>query len=143
MVTQPVTADNATALLRAIATSQDEQAFTELFSNYAPRIKSYMLRQGAEASLAEELAQEALTTVWRKANDTPPDEHVSLNERAAAVNEALNSLPSDQYEVVTLSFIEGLSHSEIAERLSVPLGTVKSRMRLAYAKLKPQVSNLE
>ncbi|MEO1281702.1 MAG: sigma-70 family RNA polymerase sigma factor [Pseudomonadota bacterium] len=182
-----MTADNATALLRAIATSQDEQAFTELFSNYAPRIKSYMLRQGAEASLAEELAQEALTTVWRKAslyspekgsattwiftiarnlridrlrrerawqelpqeheeqpsNDTPPDENVSLNERAAAVNEALNSLPSDQYEVVTLSFIEGLSHSEIAERLSVPLGTVKSRMRLAYAKLKPQVSNLE
>jgi len=45
--------------------------------------------------------------------------------------------------VVQLSYVEGLSHSEIAERLSLPLGTVKSRMRLAYEKIRQAVEDLE
>jgi RNA polymerase sigma-70 factor, ECF subfamily len=49
---------------------------------------------------------------------------------------ALGALPRDQFEVIQLSFIEGLSQSEIAARLNVPLGTVKSRMRLAVDKLR-------
>ena len=53
--------------LAAIAASQDETAFSSLFARYAPRIKGYMMRQGVDATTAEELAQEAMTTVWRKA----------------------------------------------------------------------------
>jgi len=45
--------------------------------------------------------------------------------------------------VVALSYLEGLSHSEIAERLDLPLGTVKSRMRLAYQKLRESVEDLQ
>ncbi len=51
-------------------------------------------------------------------------------------------LPPEQTEVVTLAFIEGLSHSEIAARLGLPLGTVKSRMRLAYQKIRDALEDL-
>ena len=44
--------------------------------------------------------------------------------------------------MVALAFLDGLSHSEIAERLGIPMGTVKSRMRLAYQKLREAVEDL-
>lgn len=157
-----------------------------LFETYAPRVKSYMMRQGADPNTAEELAQETLLTVWRKAalysddkgsattwiftiarnlridrlrrevawqplpddieqestSDPAPDEVVSENERRDKVQAVLAELPADQAEVVTLSYVEGLSHSEIAERLGVPLGTVKSRMRLAYHKIRDALEEL-
>ena len=68
---------------------------------------------------------------------------VSEQQRSERVREALKALPAEQVEVVTLSFIEGFSHSEIAEHLDIPLGTVKSRMRLAYQKLHPLIADLE
>jgi len=52
------------------------------------------------------------------------------------VNLALSSLPTDQAQIIHLSFYDGLSHSEIAEKLKIPLGTVKSRIRLAFARLR-------
>lgn len=174
-------------LLYRIAQSRDAQAFNDLFASYAPRLKSYMMRQGADAATAEELAQETLLTVWRKAqlysgdkgsastwiytiarnlridrirretpwqelpeghneeasDDPAPDEAVSEKERKQRVQAALKTLPGEQYEVVVLSYLEGLSHSEIAERLDLPLGTVKSRMRLAYQKLRETVEDLQ
>lgn len=51
------------------------------------------------------------------------------------VHRALAALPEDQREAVTLAFFEGLSHSEIAKRTGAPLGTVKTRMRIAQQKL--------
>lgn len=173
-------------LLQRVATGGDAEAYLKLFQSYAPRVKSYMIRQGADAGTAEELAQETLLTVWRKAalysgekgsattwiftiarnlridrlrrevpwqelpdghneeasTDTPPDEQLSEKERSARVQAALAELPPDQHEVVVLSYIEGLSHSEIADKLGVPLGTVKSRMRLAYQKVREAVEDL-
>ena len=174
-------------LLSRIATDRSEAAFRSLFEEFAPRIKSYMMRQGADAATAEELAQETLLTVWRKAglyasdkgspgswifaiarnlridrirrqtawqeltdedaaaipsDDEPPDEQASLRQRQARVRAMLRTLPSDQLEVVTLAFIDGLSHSEIAERLDLPLGTVKSRIRLAYQKVRSALEDL-
>jgi RNA polymerase sigma-70 factor (ECF subfamily) len=52
------------------------------------------------------------------------------------IEEALRGLPAEQLQVIQLSFIEGLSQSEIAAKLAIPLGTVKSRMRLAFEKLR-------
>ncbi|MBU2581559.1 MAG: sigma-70 family RNA polymerase sigma factor [Alphaproteobacteria bacterium] len=173
-------------LLQRVAEDRDKQAFAELFENFAPRIKAYMIRQGADPTTAEELAQETLLTVWRKAalysetkgsattwiftiarnlridrlrrevpwqalpeghheeaaDDPAPDEAVSERERRERVHAVLAELPADQHEVVILSFIDGLSHSEIAEHLDIPLGTVKSRMRLAYQKIRESVEDL-
>jgi RNA polymerase sigma-70 factor (ECF subfamily) len=60
-------------------------------------------------------------------------EESTLVDRVTA---AIEKLPPDQQEAVRLSFIEGLSHGEISKRLNVPLGTVKSRLRLAFEKLR-------
>ena len=54
-------------LLLAVAELQDRDAFAELFAYYAPRVKSYLLRLGADSALAEEIAQDVMVTVWRKA----------------------------------------------------------------------------
>lgn len=79
-----------------------------------------------------------------EASDDPlPDEMYEANERRKRVQSALIDLPADQHEVVALSYIEGLSHSEISERLGLPLGTVKSRMRLAYLKIREAVEDLK
>lgn len=173
-------------LLRRVATAADAEAFRHLFEAYAPRVKSYMMRQGADAATAEELAQETMLAVWRKAalysvekgsattwiftiarnlridrlrrqlvwqalpdghedepDDGPlPEQVVAEREAGKRVQAALAGLPPDQLEVVTLAYIEGYSHSEIAERLGLPLGTVKSRMRLAYAKLRAEMEDL-
>jgi RNA polymerase sigma-70 factor (ECF subfamily) len=170
-----------------IAMDRSDEAFRSLFSEYAPRVKHYMLKQGADADLADELAQQTLITVWRKAalysaekgspstwiftiarnlridrirrqrvwqeltdehaatipsEDVPADSTVDMQQRQVRVQAALRELPPEQVEAVTLAFIEGLPHSEIAERLSLPLGTVKSRIRLAYAKLRDALEEL-
>ncbi len=57
-------------------------------------------------------------------------------ERAKVVTEALRGLSSPQREAIELAYYAGLSHSEIAERLGEPLGTVKTRVRLAMEKLR-------
>ena len=143
-------------LLSRIALDRSEVAFRELFEDYGPRIKGYMMRQGADAAAAEELAQETLLTVWRKAvvytadkgststwiftiarnlridrlrRETPwqeltpeqeasipseevlPDDAASQSERGTRVRTVLAGLPPDQLEVVTMAFIDGLSHS--------------------------------
>jgi RNA polymerase sigma-70 factor (ECF subfamily) len=174
-------------LLRRIAERSDPEAFRELYEAFGPRVKAYMVRQGADAGTAEDLAQETLLTVWRKAalysgdrgsmstwvfaiarnlridrlrrevpwqelpegrlaeaSDEPlPDEAVAEKERQQRVQSALAALPPEQKEVVALAYLEGLSHSEIADRLGMPLGTVKSRMRIAYQKIRQTLENAE
>jgi RNA polymerase sigma factor (sigma-70 family) len=64
------------------------------------------------------------------------DKFLEANETAAAVRAALTSLPADQAEVLRLAYFEDKSQTAVAAALSVPLGTVKSRMRLAFTKLR-------
>ncbi len=167
-------------LVEAIARHRDKSAFAELFSYFAPRVKAYVMRLGARDDLAEELAQDVLVTLWRKAEtfdrrqasvstwvfriarnrridayrreskpdldpydpelrpveETPPDEAVSAVERDEAVRAAMTELPDEQLELLKLAFFDGLSHREIADAQGLPLGTVKSRMRLAFQKLR-------
>lgn len=172
--------------LHRIAETGDIDAFRKLFQTYGPRVKAYMMRQGADSATAEELTQETLLAVWRKAGlyanekgsattwiftiarnlridrlrkevswlalpedreetappEEAPDEVASARERQMRVQSALSELPADQKEVVALAYVDGLSHSEIAARLGLPLGTVKSRMRLAYQKIRQAVEDL-
>ena len=55
---------------------------------------------------------------------------------------ALDKLPHDEHEVVRLAWFDGLSHPEIAERLGIPVGTVKSRMHRAHRRLATLLSHL-
>ena len=64
---------------------------------------------------------------------------VEQNEEAQQVRRALETLPDDQQQVINLSYYQGYSQSEIAQRIQVPLGTVKSRMRLAMDKLRSEL----
>ena len=175
-------------LLSRIATDRSEDAFRSLFNEYGPRVRNFMMQQGADPGLAEELAQETLITVWRKASlysaekgsattwiytiarnlrtdhirrqrawqelteehaqkipsgDVPADEAMDARQRQVRVQAVLKELPPEQVEVVRLAFMEGLPHSEIATRLSLPLGTVKSRIRLAYQKLRTALEDLQ
>jgi RNA polymerase sigma-70 factor, ECF subfamily len=175
-------------LLSRIATERSDGAFRRLFEEFGPQIRHYMMRHGADAASAEELAQETLLAVWRKAaqysaakgtpatwmfsiarnlridrlrrevcwqelseevvqatpsDDLPPDVSASERQRQARVQAALSALPDDQRDVVTLAFMEGLPHHAIAERLSLPLGTVKSRLRLAYQKVRAALEDLK
>jgi RNA polymerase sigma-70 factor (ECF subfamily) len=173
-------------LLRRVAETADPAAFRELYQTYGPRVKAYMMRQGADAATAEDLAQETLLTVWRRASlysrdkgtaatwifaiarnlridrlrrevpwqelaeeheeaaDEPrADDLLAAKERQARVRAALAGLPAEQHEIVVLSYIEGLSHGAIAARLGLPLGTVKSRMRIAYQKIRAALEDLQ
>lgn len=173
-------------LIERIARSQDKTAFATLFDAYAPRVKYFLIRNGASAESAEELVQEALLTVWRKAryfsadrgtasawiftiarnlridetrrdkrarlyamvsefddvDPDRPDELVNATEHAIRVRSAMSELPDDQLEVVKWSFVEGAAHSDIAERLGLPLGTVKSRLRLAMRRMRKSLEDL-
>lgn len=178
-------AEDMAALMVAIA-GRDRAAFASFFAYYAPRVKSYLRRQRADERMAEDLVQDVMLTVWRKAKlfdpakasvgtwvftiarnrfidamrrqnrpDLDPDDPSLAPEAPAPadaglasieiglrVRDAMTRLPADQAEVVTLSFLEGLPHSEIADRLAIPLGTVKSRLRLAFARLRAALEDL-
>lgn len=172
--------EHFSALLVAVGHRRDKAAFATLFQYYAPRVKAFLRRMSADDALAEEIAQDVMVTVWRKAeqfdprqasastwifriarnrridaarraarpdldaNDdafqpsapAAPDDALEAAETEDRVRSALKILPAEQIHLVTLAYYEGLSHTEIAERTNIPLGTVKSRIRLAFNKLR-------
>lgn len=167
-------------LMLSIAETQDRAAFQEIFDYYAPRVKSFIMRSGIPDVTAEEVAQEALLTVWRKADKFNPalasvstwlftiarnkkidrlrkdarplpdandptfaGPGVETPEAAAwhsinskKIRAALTKLPEEQRKVLTLAFLEENPHAAVAEKLGLPLGTVKSRIRLGLEKLR-------
>ncbi len=171
---------DAASLIVAVAKHKDHEAFKVLFEHFAPRVKTFLARSGATASQAEELAQETLLMVWRKAGlfdaaragatawmftiarnlridrlrrvgretsaifnmDEPgedveqPDEAYISGERDERVRSAIAMLSEEQRRVVQLSFVEDKAHPEIARELNIPLGTVKSRIRLAMKRMR-------
>lgn len=72
----------------------------------------------------------------RPEETVPPDREIDDRRRDGRIRAAVAALPQEQLELVRYAFFYGLTHSQIAERAGLPLGTVKSRIRLAFARLR-------
>ncbi len=70
-----------------------------------------------------------------------PLEHASLEERSHRVKDALQTLSSTEREVLEIAYFEGLTQTKIAQRLNIPLGTVKTRSRQGLLKLRQYLHN--
>jgi RNA polymerase sigma-70 factor (ECF subfamily) len=91
----------AEALLAAVAESRDRQAFARLFAIYAPRVKGQLMARGAAAGIAEELTQEVMLTIWRKADRFDPARGAASTWIFAITrNCLLNQLRGRRYPVV-------------------------------------------
>ena len=94
-------------------------------------------------------AAEDRAAAWNKsglaialsASDVAPDHAVELRETRAVVRRALDALPEAQKEVILLAYFGGYSQTEIAARISEPLGTVKTRVRAGMQKLREALSS--
>ncbi len=68
-----------------------------------------------------------------------PDDLAITREDAVNVRQALAELPAEQKQAVEMAFFDGLTHMEISEKVSVPLGTIKTRIRLGLMKIRDQL----
>jgi len=171
-----VEGEELAGLIGAIAMRGDRDAFARLFRHFAPRLKAYAMRCGADAASAEEVAQEAMVQVWRRAatfeparadaqswifaiarnkridllrrerrpeiepeagsQDERPEARIEAARQTDALGRALAALPADQASMLRKAYLEDKSHSAIAAETGLPLGTVKSRVRLGLARLR-------
>ncbi|WP_154723463.1 sigma-70 family RNA polymerase sigma factor [Ilumatobacter coccineus] len=92
-------------------------------------------REQSQRNRIDELGEQRVTP-----DDGPADEVVSSME-VTRVRAAVATLPDDQREVIELSFIDGIAHTDIADRLGLPLGTVKGRVRGGLRKLRGQLGS--
>ena len=166
--------------LAKVAESQDISSFKKIFDYFSPRLKSFLMRSGADEAIAEEIIQETMTIIWTKADyydpkvaspstwiytiarnkkidilrksrkailediDTailPPveskaDENIEHDQKFEMITQYLDDLPEDQLKLLKMNFFEEKSHGEISEITKIPLGTVKSRIRLALEKIR-------
>ena len=168
-------------LIRRVAAESDRQAFAALFRFYAPRLKSFLGRRGFGEIESEDIVQETMLNIWRKASsfdpakagastwiytiarnlgidrrrregkgatwyelttfdETDPDPSVEARmiatQSESRVRAALTALPDEQAAVIRMTFYGEDPQAEIARTLGIPLGTVKSRVRLALARLR-------
>lgn len=170
-----------------IAESQDISSFKKIFDYFSPRLKSFLMKSGADEAVAEEIIQETMAIIWTKADyydpkvaspstwiytiarnkkidilrksrkailediDTailPPieskaDENIEHDQKFEMVAKYLDGLPADQLDLLKMNFFEEKSHGEIAEITKIPLGTVKSRIRLALEKIRGKLEQDE
>ncbi len=164
--------------VRRIGADKDRAAFAEVFRHFAPRVKGFLIKSGANPALAEDCTQDVMATLWRKAQqydpvrasvatwiftiarnrridalrkerrpepeDLPwgpepePDQTdvLVLQQETLKLGQALRQLPEKQRLLIERAYFGDLSHSEIADETGLPLGTIKSRIRLALDKLR-------
>lgn len=166
------------AKVAAIAQNQDQDAFAEVFRHFAPRVKAFLIKSGADPSLAEDCMQDVMATLWRKAHmfdptrasvatwiftiarnrkidllrrsarpepeelpwgpDQPPDQAdvIAFQQDSARLAQALEDLPDKQRRLIRRAYFGDLSHAEMSLETGLPLGTIKSRIRLALERLR-------
>jgi len=166
------------AEMLSIRDDRSEAAFADLFRHFAPRVKAFLMKSGASATMAEEVSQEVMAIVWRKAHmfdparasaatwiftiarnrkidalrkqrrpepedifwgpDYEPDQEevMALQQDAEALGDAIKQLPEKQRDLIQRAYFGDMTHSEIAQATGLPLGTIKSRIRLALDRLR-------
>jgi RNA polymerase sigma-70 factor (ECF subfamily) len=166
------------SLVHRVRDESDREAFAALFRHFAPRVKSFLMKSGANEGLAEECTQEVMATLWTKAHmfdpsrasvstwvftiarnrkidalrrikrpepeDLPwgpeaePDQVdvMTLRQESEKLAEAIAELPEKQRDLIQRAYFGDLSHAQIAEETGLPLGTIKSRIRLALERLR-------
>lgn len=169
------------ACIAAIREEGDEAAFARLFAHFAPRVKAFLMRSGADPTLAEECTQEVMATLWQKSHlfdptrasaatwiftiarnrkidalrkqkrpepedlpwgqDEEPDQAdvLALQQESNQLGRAIAALPAKQRELIEKAYFNDLSHTEIAAETGLPLGTIKSRIRLALDRLRHEM----
>jgi RNA polymerase sigma-70 factor (ECF subfamily) len=174
-------------LLLRVGSDRDRSAFKKLYEHFAPRLKSFLLRIGSDMSAAEEICQESMIMVWRRAETFNPesagastwiftiarnkridklrkdnrplpdlndpsffqipvdksDDILQRVEEEKKIKNALKNLPPEQAKLILSAYYEEKSHRKIADETNLPLGTVKSRIRLAINRLRTQLEELE
>ena len=170
------------AQITAIREAKDVDAFSELFAYFGPRVKSFLMKSGASADLAEECTQDVMVTIWNKAHLFDPakasastwiftiarnrridlmrkqrrvepedlpwgpevepdqDDVLSLQQETEMLGKAIAALPEKQRLLIEKAYFGDLSHSEIAAETGLPLGTIKSRIRLALSRLRQAIA---
>ena len=170
-------------LLILVGRNKDKSAFKALYEHFAPRLKSFLLRIGSDETAAEEICQEAMIMVWRKAESFNPESAgastwiftIARNKRIdrlrkenrpmpdfndpsfykkpidksddilqrvdeeKKIKKALKNLPPEQAKLIFSAYYDEKSHKKIADETDLPLGTVKSRIRLAINRLRTQL----
>ena len=173
-------ASEMSSCLQKIGEARDRAAFEVVFRFFAPRVKAYLMKSVREPNASEELMQETMVQVWRKAGqfdpakasastwifaiarnlridayrkdkrpeidindpalvpepEQQPDDWVQGQQASARIRLAMADLSSAEQAVLRLAYFEDKAQSAIAEQLQIPLGTVKSRLRLAFGKLR-------
>ncbi len=175
-----------TVWMLAIRDDRDKAAFGRLFDHYAPRLKGFVIRAGAPRTQAEDIVQDVMLTVWRKAHlfdptraqvsswiyqiarnrqidvirkearpmpealkaeddgSEEPDagQVIALEQETDQLRAALDRLAPAQREMIERAYLGELSHSEIRDVTGLPLGTIKSRIRLGLERLRHELKDL-
>lgn len=175
-----------TVWMLAIRDQRDKTAFARLFDHYAPRLKGFVMRAGAPQTQAEDIVQDVMLTVWRKAHlfdperaqvsswiyqiarnrqidvirkearpvpevlanedetDGEPDagQILGLEQETDKLRQALDRLAPAQREMIERAYLGELTHTEIREATGLPLGTIKSRIRLGLERLRHELKDL-
>ena len=181
---QSVTSENTNEAVRwakeleLVQGEKSIEAFERLFNHFAPKIKGFLMKSGADNAMAEECVQEVMATVWNKAHlfdptrasaatwiftiarnkkidalrkqkrpepedlgwgpEHEPDQEdvVALQQETERLGQAIANLPMKQRQLLERAYFSDMSHSEIAAATGLPLGTIKSRIRLALDRLR-------
>jgi RNA polymerase sigma-70 factor (ECF subfamily) len=173
-----------TRWMLAVRDRRDKQAFSELFDFYAPRLKAFVNRSGVSSQQAEEVVQEVMLTIWRKAymfdphraqvsawiyqiarnrqiammrkeNRPVPEELsveyndeldvgqvIALEQETEKLKQALEHMNQEQKLMIEKAYLGELTHQEISAQTGLPMGTVKSRIRLALERLRHELKGL-
>jgi len=177
-----------TADMLAVRDQRDRAAFASLFDYFAPRLKGFFMRSGTTGARAEDIVQDVMLTVWRKADQFDPtkaqvstwvyqiaknrqidilrkearplpealkndaaqvtdsdqsaDQILAVEQEALQLKKAIAKLGDEQREMIEKAYLGELTHQDIKAQTGLPLGTIKSRIRLGLERLRHELKDM-
>jgi DNA-directed RNA polymerase specialized sigma24 family protein len=152
MINPPIASDRAVreaAVIERFLESPDEESFAGLFQVFTPQLVAFYRSRGCELTLSEDLTQEIMLTVYRKASQIRDRSLFVASSNKPAGTPAfefhhwMSLLESREREALTLRFVEDWEYHEIAAAKNMPIGTIQWRVFNAKKKLAPYLKALE